>query len=53
MEWKKGNTFGTTAFISYGSFWLTLVIILLLRTGGAVTAEPSSTTMAVTPGTME
>ena len=25
MEWKKGNTFGTTAFTSYGFFWLTLV----------------------------
>jgi succinate-acetate transporter protein len=25
MEWKKGNTFGTTAFCSYGLFWLTLV----------------------------
>lgn len=22
MEWKKGNTFGTTAFASYGLFWL-------------------------------
>lgn len=25
MEWKKGNTFGTVAFTSYGAFWLTLV----------------------------
>jgi succinate-acetate transporter protein len=25
MEWKKGNTFGTTAFTSYGLFWLSLV----------------------------
>ena len=25
MEWKKGNTFATTAFCSYGLFWLTLV----------------------------
>ncbi|WP_298444223.1 acetate uptake transporter [uncultured Ferrimonas sp.] len=25
IESKNGNTFGTTAFISYGSFWLTLV----------------------------
>ncbi len=30
MEWKKGNTFGTTAFTSYGLFWLTLVAILVL-----------------------
>jgi uncharacterized protein len=30
MEWKKGNTFATTAFISYGLFWLTLVALLVL-----------------------
>lgn len=29
-EWKKGNTFGATAFTSYGLFWLTLVGIVLL-----------------------
>ena len=22
MEWKKNNTFGMVAFISYGSFWI-------------------------------
>ena len=31
MEFKKGNTFGMTAFISYGSFWLTLVFILIFK----------------------
>jgi succinate-acetate transporter protein len=30
MEWRKNNTFGTTAFISYGCFWLTLVAMLLM-----------------------
>ena len=30
MEWKKGNTFATTAFISYGLFWLSLVALLVL-----------------------
>lgn len=25
MEWKKNNTFGATAFFSYGCFWLSLV----------------------------
>jgi succinate-acetate transporter protein len=29
MEWKKGNTFGTTAFTSYGLFWLTLVWLIV------------------------
>jgi uncharacterized protein len=30
MEWKKGNTFGTTAFASYGFFWLTFVGLVLM-----------------------
>src|SRR5689334_9080902 len=30
MEFKKGNTFGTTAFTSYGFFWLSLVALILL-----------------------
>jgi succinate-acetate transporter protein len=30
MEWKKGNTFATTAFVSYGFFWLSLVALLVL-----------------------
>ncbi len=28
MEWKKNNTFGTVAFISYGFFWLSLVALI-------------------------
>ncbi|MEN6609865.1 MAG: acetate uptake transporter [Methanoregulaceae archaeon] len=30
MEWKKNNSFGTTAFISFGMFWLSLVGIILM-----------------------
>jgi succinate-acetate transporter protein len=30
MEWKKGNTFATTAFISYGFFWISFVTLVLL-----------------------
>ncbi len=40
MEWKKDNTFGTTAFISYGFFWLALVALLVLPKIGW--AAPSS-----------
>lgn len=29
-EWKKNNTFGATAFTSYGMFWLSLVALLFL-----------------------
>ncbi|MCK9593710.1 MAG: acetate uptake transporter [Methanoregula sp.] len=30
MEWKKNNTFGTTAFISFGFFWISLVGMILM-----------------------
>ncbi|MEY2537142.1 MAG: uncharacterized protein QOG67_882 [Verrucomicrobiota bacterium] len=29
MEWRKGNTFATTAFISYGFFWWSLVALII------------------------
>ena len=38
MEWKKGNTFGTTAFTSYGFFWLSLVGLLVMPKLGWGTA---------------
>jgi uncharacterized protein len=37
MEWKKGNTFGTVAFTSYGLFWLTLVYLIVMPSWGGVT----------------
>ncbi|XBS70159.1 acetate uptake transporter [Acerihabitans sp. KWT182] len=39
MEYKHGNTFGTTAFTSYGAFWLSLVGILVLPRMGL--ADPA------------
>lgn len=30
MEYRRGNTFGTVAFSSYGLFWLSLVLLLAL-----------------------
>jgi uncharacterized protein len=41
MESKKGNSFGMTAFISYGSFWLTLVALIFLPKWNLIPA-PSS-----------
>ncbi|WP_370555998.1 acetate uptake transporter [Edwardsiella tarda] len=41
LEYRQGNTFGLTAFTSYGAFWLTLVALLILPKMGlaeAVTA---------------
>jgi succinate-acetate transporter protein len=32
MEFRKGNTFGTLAFTSYGLFWMSLVFLILLPT---------------------
>ena len=41
MEFRKGNTFGTTAFLSYGLFWLSFVFLNLLPSMGFA-AAPSS-----------
>ena len=30
LEFRKGNTFGVTAFTSYGLFWLSLVALLII-----------------------
>lgn len=38
MEGKKNNTFGLTAFISYGFFWLTLVGIIVMPKLGWIPA---------------
>lgn len=44
MEFRKGNTFGVTAFTSYGLFWITLVALWLFPdmnfSKGAGTPEP-------------
>lgn len=39
MEWKKGNTFATTAFISYGLFWLSLVTLIVMTKLGWAAAS--------------
>ena len=46
MEWKQGNTFGTTAFISFGSFWLTLVALVVMPTLGWAPAPDTSAMVA-------
>ena len=39
MEFRCGNTFGFTAFTSYGFFWLTLVGIIALNKAGLWVAD--------------
>jgi len=45
MEWRKGNSFATTAFISYGLFWLSLVTLIILTKLGWAAAS-NDTAMA-------
>ena len=43
MEWKKRNTFGTLAFTSYGLFWISLAVMLLLpKMGWAAAPDKAS-----------
>ncbi|HID60639.1 MAG TPA: hypothetical protein EYP46_02120 [Hadesarchaea archaeon] len=43
LEFKKGNTFGTLAFCSYGLFWLSLVALWVFpAVGWAGTVDASS-----------
>ena len=46
MEWKKGNTFGTTAFTSYGFFWLSLVALIVMPKMGLTQAPANSAMVA-------
>lgn len=42
QEWRVGNTFGATAFTSYGCFWLTLVTLIALPKMGFVADNGTS-----------
>ncbi len=42
LEFKKGNTFAVTAFISYGLFWLTLVALILAPKLGLAEKTPDA-----------
>lgn len=42
LEYKRGNTFGLTAFTSYGFFWITLVFIWVLPKLGWTEATPET-----------
>ncbi len=42
LEYRKNNTFGMTAFISYGFFWISLVTLILMGKWGWVAATSPS-----------
>jgi succinate-acetate transporter protein len=47
LEWKKNNTFGLTAFLSYGMFWLSLVALVIMPGIFPKITGPNATAMAV------
>jgi uncharacterized protein len=46
MEAKKNNTFGLVAFVSYGSFWLTLVALIVMPKLGWISAASENAMVA-------
>jgi uncharacterized protein len=46
LEYKKNNTFGMTAFISYGFFWISLVGLIFMAKWGWITATPGTALVA-------
>ena len=46
-EFKKNNTFGATAFTSYGAFWLAFATMKILQINGALGAVSPEGGMAV------
>lgn len=46
LEFKKGNTFGTVAFTSYGLFWLSLVALLVFPAMGWASAVDAASMAA-------
>ena len=46
MEWKKNNTFGMTAFTSYGLFWISLVLLLIFPKTGLIDGTGGNVAMA-------
>ena len=47
MEFKVGNTFGMTAFLSYGAFWWWFALTLLLGHAGVIDLMAASPTLGV------
>ncbi|MHB8896241.1 MAG: acetate uptake transporter [Candidatus Geothermincolia bacterium] len=48
MEFRKGNTFATTAFLAYGTFWIALVFAIIYK-GHVVANKPLLAALAYEP----
>ena len=46
LEYKKNNTFGMTAFISYGFFWISLVGLIFMGKWGWISPTPGTALVA-------
>jgi hypothetical protein len=46
LEYKKNNTFGMTAFISYGFFWISLVGLIFMAKWGWIAPTPGNALVA-------
>jgi succinate-acetate transporter protein len=47
FEFKLGNTFGTTAFLSYGAFWWWFALLLLFAGNGIIDISAAGPTIGV------
>ena len=50
MEFRLGNTFGMTAFLSYGAFWWWFAVMLLLNKGGLIDLSAAGPAVGVALG---
>jgi len=49
-EYKKNNTFGATAFTSFGAFWIALAIMLLLVFGKVISFGKDNSDLGIAIG---
>lgn len=48
LEFKTGNTFGMTAFLSYGAFWWWFALMLAFNNTGVINLKGAESTIATT-----
>ena len=51
-EFKRNNTFGATAFTSYGAFWMAFAILVIFHVGG-IPAEARPMAIGNVPALVE